>query len=329
MSTSAMTRTAAEAAAARAEGVAQRTDRPQDRRCALDAGPAAKHRVRGAAQLRAGQQLREVQRNGLTVVPVGGCASVTESGYEMYDWYGAYTEIVSAGAFGKTLAASPRVEFTLNHNRSGGAPMALTENDTLVLAEDETGLDFTAYVDPTRGDVADMLKAIERRDLTQASFKFWITAGQWSPDYTEFRINETDLDGGDVSSVNFGANPAAWTELRSATRSQRREATRRVLRSASRQLTARALSPADTTALATLLLELTAADAVLDPIVDALCAADCALDSAQLTLATMLGLPAPDMEETDPSMQGPDGAGEASSTLSASAMARARAAAAL
>lgn len=227
---SAELRTLAEAAAARAAGMRQRSHRPRERRSSPEPG-AMRNRVVGAgvAFRKAGDSaeqtddaaaaaLRVIERNGLQVVPVGGYAYKSETGYEMYDWYGPYTEIVSAGASAKTLAASPRVEYTLNHNKGGGAPMALTENDTLVLGEDETGLDYTAFVDPTRTDVGDMLKAIERRDLTQASFKFWITAGQWSPDYTEFRIVEIDLDGGDVSSVNFGANPTATTGFRAADR---------------------------------------------------------------------------------------------------------------
>lgn len=291
-----------EAAQARAAGTAQRSHRPKDRRSAPDPG-APRHRVRGGARFRAGQQLRTVDRNGLQVVPVGGYASVTEHGYEMYDFWGPYTEIVSAGAFGKTLAASPLVEFTVNHGAGGGMPMAHTRNDTLVLGEDETGLDFTAYVDPTRSDVADMLKALERGDLAEASFKFWITAGQWSPDYTEFRINETDLDRGDVSSVNFGANPAASSGLRSAAPSaDLRAAARQALRGAAARLQARALAPAEQAALTTLLLEITSADAVLDPLVETLCAADCALDGAAVTLSALLGLPAPaDDEMTDPS----------------------------
>jgi len=231
---SAQLRTLAEAAAARAAGMKQRSHRPKERRSSPEPG-AGRNRVVGSgvafrapvADVEDGADggdvqetagLRIVERNGLQCVPVGGYAYKSETGYEMYDWYGPYTEVVTAGASSKTLAAGPRVEYVLNHNRSGGAPMALTENDMLVLVEDEIGLDYTAYVDPTRSDVADMLKAIERRDLTQASFKFWITAGQWSPDYTEFRINEIDLDGGDVSSVNFGANPAATTGFRSAGR---------------------------------------------------------------------------------------------------------------
>ncbi len=39
------------------------------------------------------------------------------------------------------------------------------------------------------------------------SFAFRIVRGEWSPDYTQYRILEVDLDRGDVSAVNYGANP--------------------------------------------------------------------------------------------------------------------------
>jgi hypothetical protein len=37
----------------------------------------------------------------------------------------------------------------------------------------------------------------------------------WSPDYTEYRIQEVDLDRGDVSAVNYGANPYTSIAARS------------------------------------------------------------------------------------------------------------------
>lgn len=153
-------------------------------------------------------------------VHVGGLASVTEHGYEMWDWAGPYTEIIDRDAFDKTLSENPLVEFTLNHGAGGGIPMAHTRNGTLVLTVvkdgDETGLEYDAHVDDSRTDVADMVKALRRGDLAEASFKFRITKGQWSPDYTEYRILEVDLHRGDVSAVNFGANPAATSALRDA-----------------------------------------------------------------------------------------------------------------
>ena len=95
----------------------------------------------------------------------------------------------------------------------GGLPMAHTRNDTLVLSvikgAEETGFWYEASVDSSRNDVSDMVKAMERGDLAESSFKFRIVRGQWSPDWTEYHINEVDIDRGDVSAVNFGANPFA------------------------------------------------------------------------------------------------------------------------
>ena len=44
---------------------------------------------------------------------------------------------------------------------------------------------------------------------------FRITDGQWSPDYTEYRINAFDLERGDVGPVTYGANPHTSVAARS------------------------------------------------------------------------------------------------------------------
>ena len=189
-------------------------DRPSQRRWAPESGSTSG----GARVLLSPQSVREVQRDGMTGVLVGGLASVTEQPYAMYDMFGEYNEVVSLAAFDATLAAAPLVEFTVNHGAGGGIPMASTRNGTLVLSARKdgspTGLDYEAFVDPKRSDVATMLAAIGRGDLAEASFKFRIDSGMWSPDYSEFRIDAADLDRGDVSAVNYGANPAATSELR-------------------------------------------------------------------------------------------------------------------
>lgn len=200
------------AALRRTLGVRAVSDRPSQRHAP---GLEGRGGVLGRIEVRS---VEIVERDGRVGVLVGGFASVTEQPYEMWDMFGAYMEVVSLDAFDKTLGQDPLVEFTLNHNRGGGLPMAHTRNGTLVLTVvkdgEVTGLLYEAFVDPERSDVADMLKALERGDLAEASFKFYITAGQWSPDYLEYRINEVDLDRGDVSAVNFGANPNATSGLR-------------------------------------------------------------------------------------------------------------------
>lgn len=194
--------TRAAAAAARRDAVRQATDRPSSRRNAEERG--------ALATVLVPLEIREAvadELDGKSGVRLSLYASVTETPYDMYDFWGPYREIVSRGAFGATLAAAPLVEFTVNHGAGGGLPMAHTRNGTLTLTEDEIGLLYQPFVDPTRTDVADMLKAYERGDLVESSFKFRIDSGKWSPDYEEFRIDAVDLNRGDTSIVNFGANP--------------------------------------------------------------------------------------------------------------------------
>lgn len=160
-------------------------------------------------------QLREARSatSGKDVLQLKGYASVTEVPYEMWDWLGPYTEVVSRGAFGKTLAEGADVAFLLNH---GGMTLARTKPGTLRLAEDDTGLDTEADLDPRSSTVRDIEVAVERGDLDEMSFAFRIIRGKWSPDYTEYRIDEVSLHKGDVSIVNYGANPATSIGLRSA-----------------------------------------------------------------------------------------------------------------
>ncbi|MDT9689393.1 HK97 family phage prohead protease [Streptomyces sp. P9(2023)] len=139
------------------------------------------------------------------VSTVEGYASVTEEPFEMWDWLGPYSEVVRTGAFGKTLAENPQVQLLLNH---GGLAMAYTKAGTLRLSEDSTGLHMAADVNAKRSDVGDMLAALDEGSVDEMSFAFRVTRQQWSPDYDQRDILEVDLHRGDVSVVNFGANPA-------------------------------------------------------------------------------------------------------------------------
>lgn len=155
----------------------------------------------------------EVRESGTPgVSTIEGYASVVDTGYEMWDWYGSYTEVVRAGAFKRTLNASPQVQLLLNH---GGLSMAYTQAGTLRLAEDTTGLNISADINTARSDVRDMLLAIQDGNVDEMSFAFRVRDQQWSPDYEQRDILEVDIHRGDVSVVNFGANPATSVALRS------------------------------------------------------------------------------------------------------------------
>ena len=153
-----------------------------------------------------------VERDGKQFVHLSGYASTVEEPYEMYDMFGPYTETVDGGAFDRTLRADPDVSFLVNHR---GLTMARTVNGTLELSADSQGLASNAYLNPGRTDVRDLVAAIDDGDITEMSFAFQIVRGQWSPDYEEYRILEVDLDRGDVSAVNYGANPNTSIAARS------------------------------------------------------------------------------------------------------------------
>ncbi len=188
---------------------ATRGDRPSRRR-ADEAGSASPFvRVRSRMELRASEQ-------GAGFRHFTGYASVTEHGYEMWDWAGPYTEIVSAGAFDVSLnRADLDVPLVLQH--ADLRRIARTTNGTLSLSVDGHGLLVDApQLDMRDPDVAYIVPKLESRLIDEMSFKFTITRGQWSPDYTEYRIDEVDIHRGDVAIVGYGANPATSGEVRAA-----------------------------------------------------------------------------------------------------------------
>jgi ATP-dependent protease ClpP protease subunit/phage head maturation protease len=160
------------------------------------------------AQLRA----KMVERGGKTFYQVEGYFTVYERGYEMWDWAGPYTEIVTRGSGKRTIGSNPDVVFLVNHS---GLAMARTVADTLELWDDATGGGDRAFLNPTRQDVKDLVAAIDDGTITEQSYAFMIESGEWSPDFTEFRINDYELDRGDVSAVNYGANPYTSVAARS------------------------------------------------------------------------------------------------------------------
>jgi HK97 family phage prohead protease len=162
---------------------------------------------------------------GSTLVDFYGHASVTDIGYDMYggpDGNGGWTEYVDGGAFKRTLAMKPDVAFLLNHE---GMTLARTKSGTLKLAEDDVGLETKAELDTRVSVVNDIVVGMEAKNLDEMSFAFrvikdvWLTKdGEevpwWNLDGIERHIQEVSLQNGDVSIVNYGANPYTSAELR-------------------------------------------------------------------------------------------------------------------
>jgi HK97 family phage prohead protease len=146
----------------------------------------------------------KVKKDGKEFVELDGYATVFNTPYPMWDWYGEYDEQVATTALDKTLAQNPDVAFLLNH---AGMTMARTASGNLTLTADEIGLRSVALVNPLRSDVQDLIHAIDDEDIDQMSFAFRIVNGRWNEEFTMYTITEVDIDRGDVSAVNFGANP--------------------------------------------------------------------------------------------------------------------------
>ncbi|MFJ5804862.1 HK97 family phage prohead protease [Streptomyces sp. NPDC093093] len=191
----------------RAQAAAARSTEAGTTTMAVPRDRPAEAEVRFSTQLRA----KKVLRDELEWYEVEGYASSFERGYEMWDAFGPYTEVVAKGAADATLAADPEVVFRFNH---AGTPMASTRNGRLELWADDTGLGQRAWLNPKRSDVQLLIAAIEDQDVREQSFMFRITAGTWSPDYTEYRINSFDLERGDVGPVTYGANPHTTVSAR-------------------------------------------------------------------------------------------------------------------
>ena len=196
------------AAQARALGIAAPADRPSQRRAAEVAGSKAATRAPSLLEVRA----KADTDGGLQF---HGVASVTERAYEMWDMYGPYNEIIAAGAFAESLArADLDVPLVLGHDSM--RRIARTTTGSLVLLETDEGLDVLADLDPADADVAYILPKLRAGLIDEMSFMFRILSGQWSPDYSEYRITRVDIHRGDVAIVGYGANPFTSAEARKA-----------------------------------------------------------------------------------------------------------------
>lgn len=149
-----------------------------------------------------------------------GHASVTEHEYPIWGgtWPG-WMETIKNGAFKKTLAEGADVAFLVNHD---GMTLARTKSGTLELDEDDVGLHSVAQLDTRIGAVNDLVVAAERGDVDEMSFAFRVVQDEWFDDDgnesnawdgTVRHITEINLNKGDVSAVNYGANDAASGEV--------------------------------------------------------------------------------------------------------------------
>jgi HK97 family phage prohead protease len=126
---------------------------------------------------------------------------------------GGFNERVDRNAFDKTLSSKPDVHFLINHE---GRSLARTKSGTLQLRTDNTGLHSEARIDRRTRDGQDLEISLERGDLDEMSFAFRTVRHEWTENDELRTLLEVNIDKGDVSVVNNGANPN--TRIRIATR---------------------------------------------------------------------------------------------------------------
>jgi HK97 family phage prohead protease len=222
----------------------------------------------------------EVRGLANSQVELQGYATTYDQPYEMFDMFGSYNEVARSGMCAKTIADGADVAYLANHT---GLTMARTRSGNLQLSEDSAGLMTVATVNTARSDVRDLVTAIEDGDVDQMSFAFRVVRQQWSPDYDQRDLVEVNLDRGDVSAVNFGANPT--TSVSVAQRAFRSVKAARLHRMAVELRAGKALSSQTMD--------------VLSQVLDLIAAADDAVDQAQPLLAELMGVPNPDADDSD------------------------------
>lgn len=171
-----------------------------------------------------GIEVRASSDKNSTLVDFYGHASVTGEPYEMYGGpdKGGWNEQITPGAFKRTLGRKPDVAFLINHD---GMTLARTKAGTLKLSEDDIGLEVKAKLDTRVSVVNDLVVLMEAGNMDEMSFAFRVTAQRWltkegdevpwwDMQGVHRHIDAVDIEKGDVSAVNYGANPFTDAALR-------------------------------------------------------------------------------------------------------------------
>ena len=157
----------------------------------------------------------EVRETSAAGIEVWGYAATYSSPYEVGNpERGGWVETIQPGACRRSLSENCDVVLNAGHGRNlSGLPIARTKSGTLRLEETDTGLLFEASLDPSDPDVQTLVPKLRRGDLDGASFAFKVTDDAFSDDGKQRLIRSVSLHGGDVSFVDYGANPAASGQL--------------------------------------------------------------------------------------------------------------------
>ncbi len=124
---------------------------------------------------------------------------------------GGFVETFAPGAFGAALAAGADVRFLVNHDPS----LILGRNTagTLTLVEDDKGLRVECRP-PATAIGEHYLSAVDRRDITGMSFRFYMSQEEWNFDATpaQRRVLAASID--DTCLATYPAFPDSVAAVR-------------------------------------------------------------------------------------------------------------------
>ncbi|WP_259688319.1 HK97 family phage prohead protease [Lactococcus cremoris] len=107
-------------------------------------------------------------------VAIEGYAAVFNSKTSIGGWF---DEVIEPGAFSRSLSDNGDIRALFNHNWDN--VLGRTKSQTLELREDEKGLNFKVEL-PDTSVARDLTISMERGDINQCSFGFFITDEEWN-----------------------------------------------------------------------------------------------------------------------------------------------------
>ncbi len=113
-------------------------------------------------------------------VKISGYAAIFNSRTSIGGWF---DEIISPGAFDKSISANNSdIRALVNHDWD--KVLGRTKAKTLILREDNKGLYFEIEM-PNTSYARDLAASMERGDIDQCSFGFWVDEGKERWDYSQ------------------------------------------------------------------------------------------------------------------------------------------------
>jgi HK97 family phage prohead protease len=119
---------------------------------------------------------------------------------------GGFSEIIAPEAVDRTLRESADVRALVDHDSS--KVIGRTRSGTLALRKDLRGLSVVIEPDPEISYARDIMRAVQRGDVSGMSFAFRVLEDVWDYDAKVPVRTVTDMKVSEVSIVSFPAYPA-------------------------------------------------------------------------------------------------------------------------